>query len=58
MYGYGKPTEVSDGSVFRLYQQALISCTRKQRSYWYMQGEFEHDEVHSEGSDAQVCLVL
>ncbi|KAJ9099878.1 hypothetical protein QFC21_003883 [Naganishia friedmannii] len=24
-----------------------------ERSYWYMQGEFEHDEVHSEGSNPQ-----
>lgn len=33
-----------------------IADSDRQRSYWYMQGEFEHDEVHSEGEGAQVCL--
>ena len=25
-----------------------------ERSYWYMQGQFEHDEIVTQGDDAQV----
>ncbi len=50
LYGYGKQTEVS---VPRPWRRTLLTA---QRSYWYMQGEYEHDETRSEAENAEAIV--
>lgn len=50
LYGYGKQTEVS------LPRPKRIALLTAQRSYWYMQGEYEHDETRSEAENAEAIV--
>lgn len=52
---WSNPLEVQLPNAPSMKQFCLYGWGKEtERSYWYMQGQFEHDEVQTEGDDAQV----
>ena len=53
LYGYGKETEVITPDQKSIHELTIIG---PQRSYWYMQGEYEQSESRTDGLDADVVV--
>jgi phospholipid:diacylglycerol acyltransferase len=54
LYGHGKETEVGPHCEAAV-RQASIDW---QRSYWYMQGEYEQDESRSDAENSEAYVSI